>query len=179
MTKKNYLTFIYQVELNCYLLWNFNDKVNFLSPEAFCQREMLCFSVSRCLLSLAFVQYFKNILEQSDVTSLFHKWAPGNGKALTVLRSCKVSFPSGNAVQMCFCPLKGTGGLLGGPTLWCEQDGCSPWSLPTSCPGVHSCPGSTPCALPVHQSSIRNIPYPGYQQHRKEKLGPCSILILY
>lgn len=34
--KKNYLTFVYQVELNCYLHWNFNDKADFLSPEAFC-----------------------------------------------------------------------------------------------------------------------------------------------
>lgn len=102
--KKNYLTFIYQVELNCYLLWNFNDKVNFLSPGALCQRKILCFSLSRCLLPLAFVQYFKNILEQSEVTSLFHMWAPGNGKALAVPRSCKVSFLSGNAVQMCFYP---------------------------------------------------------------------------
>lgn len=102
--KKNYLTFIYQVELNCYLLWNFNDKVNFLRPETFCQWKILCFSVFRCLLSLAFAQYFNNILEWSEVAPLFHKWASGNGKALAVPRSCKVSFPDENVVQMCSCP---------------------------------------------------------------------------
>lgn len=170
MTKKNYLTFIYQVEFNCYLLWNFNDKVNFLSPEAFCQRKILCFSVSRCLMLLAFVQYFRNILEQSEVTSLFHKWVPGSGKALAVPRSCKVSFPSGNAVQICLCPfllhiLEGTQG-----DCWGNQP-CSTvragWvqSLESSPP---------PVQVPISQEA-HPVPYLSISPHKEHPLSGISL----
>lgn len=88
---KNYLTFIYQVEFNRYLHWNFNDKADALRPES----SVLWTCCTR-LLPSAFSNYLslfcmKRRLEVLAVCSVVLPVFAGE----ELSRSCEVSFQLG------------------------------------------------------------------------------------